>query len=135
MNLHEEALGTYEELEALFFQVLRDRSMTWFGALANPSARDDSTPLLSVTRKPYRDLILANAISVMDFRVYLLARQCVLLSSLSRIVEISRKVVIFLQSFGRRLRELKVRCYYARRLPYFSCFEGPPTSVRRIVDI
>lgn len=108
MNLHEEALGTYEELEALFFQVLRDRSMTWFGALANPSARDDSTPLLSVTRKPYRDLILANAISVMDFRVYLLARQCVLLSSLGRVVEIGRKVVIFLQSFGRRLRELKV---------------------------
>ena len=107
MGLHEEALGTYEELEALFFQVLRDRSLTWFGALANPSAKDDSASLLSVTRKPYRDLILANAISVMDFRVYLLARQCELLSRLRNVVEIGQKTVAFLSGFSRRLRDIE----------------------------
>ena len=108
MCLHEEALLTYDELEVLFFQVLRDKSLSWFGTFASPSRQDDSSPLLSITKKPYRDLILANSISVFDFRVYLLARQCALLSSLARLVEIGRKVISFLNSFGRRLREIKV---------------------------
>lgn len=108
MSLLEEALVTYEELEALFFQILRDKSLTWFGTLANPSAKDDSAPLLSITRKPYRDLILANAISILDFRIYLLARQCGILNGLGRVVEVGRRVVTFLQSLGRRLRDLKV---------------------------
>lgn len=108
MNLHDEALVTYDELEALFFQVLREKNLSWFGVLANPSRQDDSAPLLSVTKKPYRDLILANSISVFDFRVYLLARQCALLSSMGRVVDVGRKVVSFLNAFGRRLREIQV---------------------------
>ena len=109
MSLHEEALLVYDELEILFYQVLRDKNLTWFGTLASPTSNDDSAPLLSVTRKPYRDLILANSISVLDFRVYLLARQCTILSSMGRVVEVGRKVVNFLQSLGRRLREIQVR--------------------------
>lgn len=108
MNLHEEALETYNELEALFFHVLREKNLSWFGALISPGPKDDSMPLLSITKKPYRDLILANSISVFDFRVYLLARQCSLLSSLGRVVEIARKCVAFLAAFGRRLRDLEV---------------------------
>lgn len=99
----------YDELEILFFQVLRDKNLSWFGTLASPSRNDDSTPLLSITRKPYRDLILANSISVLDFRVYLLARQCTIFSSMGRVVEVGRKAVTFLQTFGRRLREIQVR--------------------------
>ena len=109
MSLHEEALDTYEELEALFFQVLKEKSLTWFGSLITPSSKDDSTPLLSVSKKPYRDLILANSISVFDFRVYLLARQCILLSHLGRVIDIGHKAVAFLRAFGRRLREIEVR--------------------------
>lgn len=108
MNLHEDALLTYDELEVLFFQVLRDKTLSWFGAFASPSPQDDSAPLLSITKKPYRDLILANSISVFDFRIYLLARQCTLLSSLGRVVEVGRKVVSFLGTFGLRLREVQV---------------------------
>ncbi|KAI0957407.1 hypothetical protein AcW1_005812 [Taiwanofungus camphoratus] len=107
MNMYEEALQQYDELEASFFQVLREKNLSWFGVLISPSPQDDSTPLLSVTKKPYRDLILANSISVFDFRVYLLARQCVLLSKLGGIVEIGRKAVAFLNGFGRRLREVE----------------------------
>lgn len=108
--MYEEALQQYDELEASFFQVLREKNLSWFGVLISPSPQDDSTPLLSVTKKPYRDLILANSISVFDFRVYLLARQCVLLSKLGGIVEIGRKTVAFLNGFGRRLREVEVSC-------------------------
>lgn len=108
MSLHEEALDTYEELESVFFQVLKEKNMTWFGALIAPSSRDDSAPLLSISKKSYRDLILANSISIFDFRVYLLARQCTLLSHLGRLIEVGSKTVTFLRSFGRRLREIEV---------------------------
>ena len=108
MNLHEEALDTYEELESLFFQVLKEKSLTWFGSLITPSAKDDSSPLLSITKKSYRDLILANSISVFDFRVYLLAQQCALLSNLGRVIDVGHKAVAFLRAFGRRLREIEV---------------------------
>lgn len=110
MSLHEEALETYQELESLFFQVLKEKSLTWFGSLITPSSKDDdSAPLLSITKKAYRDLILANSISVFDFRVYLLARQCMLLSSLGRVIDVGHKTVAFLRAFGRRLQDIAVR--------------------------
>lgn len=107
MNLFEDALQQYEELEYSFFQVLREKNLSWFGTLISPSPNDDSLPLLSVDKKHYRDMILANAISVFDFRVYLLARQCELLSKLRNVVEIGRKTVAFLSGFGRRLRDIE----------------------------
>ncbi|TFK86916.1 hypothetical protein K466DRAFT_586827 [Polyporus arcularius HHB13444] len=107
MNLYEDALQQYYELEATFFQVLREKNLSWFGALITPMATDDSAPLLSVTKKPYRDLILANTISVFDFRVYLLARQCILLSKIGDMEELCRKASSFLSTFARTLREIE----------------------------
>lgn len=116
MNLHEDALHQYYELEATFSQVLREKNMSWFGTLITPMLTDDSVPLLSVTKKPYRDLILANTISVFDFRVYLLARQCALLSKIGDMEVLCRKVASFLSTFARTLRDVEVIsfiCYYA----------------------
>ncbi|KAI0724064.1 trafficking protein particle complex subunit 10 [Cerioporus squamosus] len=107
MNLYEDALQQYYELESTFFQVLREKNLSWFGALITPMPTDDSTPLLSVTKKPYRDLILANTISVFDFRVYLLARQCILLSKIGDMEELCRKASSFLSTFSRSLREVE----------------------------
>jgi hypothetical protein len=53
-------------------------------------------------------LIVANAISVFDFRIYLLARQCALLGKMGKVNEVGRKASAFLAAFGRRLREEKV---------------------------
>ena len=108
MNLHEDALLQYYELEAIFAQVLREKNLSWFGALITPTPTDDSTPLLSVNKKPYRDLILANTISVFDFRIYLLARQCVLLSRMGDMEGLCRKAASFLSTFARTLREVEV---------------------------
>ena len=108
MNLLDDALIQYDELEASFFQVLKDKNLPWFGKLIDNSPRDDSLPLLSVTKKPYRDLILANTISVFDFRVYLLARQCSLLGRMGQTSLVGKKVSIFLGGFGRRLRDVQV---------------------------
>ncbi|KAJ7470648.1 trafficking protein particle complex subunit 10 [Mycena latifolia] len=107
VNLFEDSLLQYDELEASFYQVLKEKNLSWFGTLITPSPNDDSCPLLSISKKPYRDLILANTISVFDFRIYLLARQCELLANLGRINEVSRKAAAFLGAFGRRLREVE----------------------------
>ncbi|PPR03937.1 hypothetical protein CVT26_001142 [Gymnopilus dilepis] len=107
MNLFEEALMPYDELEALFYKVSKEKNMSWFGSLIQPNPQEGTGPLLSLTRKPYRDLILANTISVFDFRIYLLARQCQLLAKMGRLSEVTTKVGYFLGAFGRRLREVE----------------------------
>ncbi|KAK7467047.1 hypothetical protein VKT23_004109 [Stygiomarasmius scandens] len=107
VNLCDEALLQYDELEASFYQALKEKNLSWFGTLISPTAKDDSSPLLSITKKPYRDLILANTITVFDFRIYLLTRQCELLAQSGRITEVCRKTSAFLGAFGRRLREVE----------------------------
>ncbi|KAK0450746.1 hypothetical protein EV421DRAFT_2050577 [Armillaria borealis] len=107
MNLVSEALLQYDELEASFYQVLREKNLSWFGTLITPGPKDDSSPLLSISKKPYRDLILANTISVFDFRTYLLTRQCELLAQYGRLPEVCRRVGAYLGAFGRRLREME----------------------------
>ncbi|KAH7915010.1 trafficking protein particle complex subunit 10 [Hygrophoropsis aurantiaca] len=107
VHLFEDALIHYNELENSFIQVLRDKNLSWFGSLIHPAPKDDSAPLLSVTKKPYRDLILANSISIFDFRIYLLGRQCSLLNKLKRPTEICRKTTSFLATFSRRLRDVE----------------------------
>ncbi|KAG1827035.1 trafficking protein particle complex subunit 10 [Suillus subaureus] len=109
VKLFEDALHQYNELEVSFIQVLREKNMSWFGSLIQPVDKDDSVPLLSITKKHYRDLILANSISVFDFRIYLLARQCALLNKMGRPSEICQKVTTFLGMFGRRLREVEAK--------------------------
>ncbi|KAG1877859.1 trafficking protein particle complex subunit 10 [Suillus subalutaceus] len=109
VKLFEDALHQYNELEVSFIQVLREKNMSWFGSLIQPVDKDDSVPLLSITKKHYRDLILANSISVFDFRIYLLARQCALLNKMRRPSEICQKVATFLATFGRRLREVEAK--------------------------
>lgn len=108
VTLFDDALVQYEELEVSFDQVLKEKNLSWFGTLITPTPTDDSAPLLSISKKPYRDLILANNISVFDFRIYLLSRQCELLSKAGRLTEVCTKVGVFLSAFGRRLREVEV---------------------------
>jgi len=112
MNLFEEALIQYDELEASFYRVSKERNMSWFGPLIHPDPKDDLLPLLSITKKPYRELILANTISIFDFRIYLLARQCQLLAKMGKINEITSKVGFFLGAFGKRLRDVEVSPTY-----------------------
>ncbi|TRM61873.1 trafficking protein particle complex subunit 10 [Schizophyllum amplum] len=107
IGLYEDALAQYDELELLFYGVLKDKNLSWFGTLISPAPNDDSASLLSISKKPYKDLILANTISVFDFRIYLLARQCELLANLGRLNEVSHKTSAFLSAFGRRLREVQ----------------------------
>jgi hypothetical protein len=108
MGLYEDALTQYDELESLFFQVSKEKNMTWFGTFISPGPKDDSTPLLSITKKAYRDLILANTITVFDLRVYMVARQCLILGMMGSVLDVCQKTSTFLSTFGKRLREAQV---------------------------
>ncbi len=108
MNLSEDSLRCYDELELSFAHVLREKNLSWFGTLIIPGTKDDSLPLLSITKKPYRDLIVANTVSVFDLRIYMLARQCNLLGKMGKVSDVCSKVAMFLSSFGRQLREVSV---------------------------
>lgn len=108
MNLFEDALRCHDELELSFAHVLREKNLSWFGTLIIPAAKDDSLPLLSITKKPYRDLIVANTISVFDLRIYILSNQCALLGKMGKVTDVCRKAAVFLASFGRHLREVSV---------------------------
>ena len=126
MNLFEDALVQYDELEASFFQVLKglacltfrifyipfshisfnlDRALAWFGSFGATDPDDDSANILDVKKKQYRDLIMQNAIPEFDFRCYLFARQCQLLGRLHSPVEICRRAQIFISTFGRTIKE------------------------------
>lgn len=114
-------------------QVLREKNMSWFGSLIHPAPNDDSMPLLSTSKKPYRDLILANTISVFDLRSYLLSRQSALLSKLHQLSEICWKAFTFLSTFGRHLREVEVRehidVFDTNMLIYFCSLRSLNTSL------
>lgn len=105
MTLLDAALLQYSELEASFYQVLKEKNLSWFGKLGGTAPGDDAAPLLSVTKKAYRDLILSNTISVFDFRCYLVARQCLLLAKMGAIADVANKATRFISTFARTLRE------------------------------
>ncbi|KAI8089523.1 trafficking protein particle complex subunit 10 [Halteromyces radiatus] len=107
MTLYEDALIQYDELEASFFQVLRDKALAWFGHFGGTDPGDDSGNIMDFKRKDYRDLINKNIISVFDFRSYLFARQCRMLLKLQRIVEICSRAQFFITSFIPSIRENK----------------------------
>ncbi|EJU03022.1 hypothetical protein DACRYDRAFT_106200 [Dacryopinax primogenitus] len=105
MNLLEDALVVYDELETSFYQVLREMNLSWFGKLGGQDPGDDSLPLLSLSKKPYRDLMLNNTITVFDFRCYLLARQCSLLGQMLKVTRLARKAQGFISGFALTLEE------------------------------
>lgn len=109
VHLNEDALLIYEELEASFLQVQKEQNLSWFGKLGGTGPQDDSLSVLDTSAKPYRDLLISSNISIFDFRIYVFARQCVLLGKLGRITEIAKRGQWFVASLAQRLRENQVR--------------------------
>ncbi|GAA5860671.1 hypothetical protein JCM3774_006246 [Rhodotorula dairenensis] len=106
MTLYEDALIQYDELEAAFFQHVKEHgNATWFDRFGGLAPGDDALPLLSTSCKPYRKLIDTNTISIFDFRSYLFARQAFMLFHLDRVVEVARRGAYFVSTFARKLRE------------------------------
>ncbi|TPX68860.1 hypothetical protein SpCBS45565_g02844 [Spizellomyces sp. 'palustris'] len=108
MNLFDEALIQYDELEASFFQTLAEQGAPWFAKFGGTEPEDDSGDILNIKRKPYRDMIMQNTISIFDFRMYLFARQCQLLFRMGYAVDICQRAKVFITQFARTIQEHQV---------------------------
>ena len=81
MNLPDLSLLIYDELEDKYSQLTMNPPAVWFKIFGGLDESDDSADVLNIRRKPYRDLIMTNDVTMFDFRVYLFARQvCVALA-------------------------------------------------------
>ncbi|KAI8816426.1 uncharacterized protein EV422DRAFT_545965 [Fimicolochytrium jonesii] len=123
MNLLDEALVQYDELEASFFQTLSEQGAPWFANIGGTEAGDDSGDILNLQRKPYRDRIMQNTVSIFDFRIYLFARQCQLLFRLRNANAVGERAKAFIVQMAKSLRENEVSLYpYFRKVwVYFAC--------------
>ncbi|KAJ3129072.1 hypothetical protein HK098_002664 [Nowakowskiella sp. JEL0407] len=107
MTLYEDALLHYDELEASFFQTLAEQGAPWFTTFGGTDLHDDSDDILNFKKKPYRELIFQNKITIFDFRVYLFSRQVLLVEKLGRVNEVCVRAKKFLVEFVRNLREYR----------------------------
>jgi trafficking protein particle complex subunit 10 len=78
--------------------------LTWFTRTGGTSPGDDSANVLDLSLKDYRTLILANNISIFDFRVYLFARQAYLLTALGKYADICARARDYVATMARTLR-------------------------------
>ncbi|KAF8333566.1 trafficking protein particle complex subunit 10 [Cantharellus anzutake] len=118
MGLWEDTIVQLDELEAYLYQLYNGRFSSpnnfpndplqeWgrsplrsFGGLG---VKDDSLPLLSASKKPYRDLIVMKTISEFDFRIFLISRQCRALARVGDVTGSLRKCLRFIQTFSRTM--------------------------------
>ncbi len=133
----------YDELEAQFFQSLRgnqilnfltskEQGAHSFQTFGGTDPQDDSKDVLDLKKKPYRDLILQNQVTIFDFQSYLFARQVQLLiewientcwqhelnqgadwegfaiTVFKRLCKILQRSKSFITSFSRTIREYDV---------------------------
>jgi hypothetical protein len=128
-------LITYEELEATFFQILKEQNLSWFGKLGANQPNDDSLPILDINAKPYRELLKSSTISIFDFRIYVFACQGYLLGKLGRITEIAKRGQWFVASLTRRLRENEVSFLLIHEGFQLICKGRSCRAFHRIMDI
>lgn len=114
VNLHEEALIQFDELEASFFQTLKENNLAGFTEFGGLAVGDDSLSIVSISSKPYRESIASSTISIFDFRIYLFARQAALLLKVGKITDLAKRGAYFISTFARTLREHQV-CYLCCR--------------------
>ncbi|TIB06856.1 hypothetical protein E3P96_00017 [Wallemia ichthyophaga] len=106
LNLFQEAQLVYEQLEQLFHQSLDNNTViNQFIDSGGKEIHDDSGDLLSTTKKPYRQMILSNSISVFDFRLYLFACQCNIAGEhLGNVELVAQRSINFINMFSHSLQ-------------------------------
>lgn len=104
MNLLDDSLVQYDELEASYMLSGKDQALPWFSRLGGNEAGDDALSILSAESKPFRALIAKNAISIFDFRIYLFSRQAALVCALGRVSELASRAKPFIYLISRLLR-------------------------------
>ncbi|KAJ1720705.1 hypothetical protein LPJ61_006128, partial [Coemansia biformis] len=105
MGLRDGALAQYDELEAAYLQLFNSQRLSWFSKFGGSEPGDDYTDLLDLSKKPYRQQMIENTISMFDFRIYLFGQQCQLLIDMSRYNELVERAQRFIATFAKSMRE------------------------------
>ncbi|PIA15104.1 hypothetical protein COEREDRAFT_45555, partial [Coemansia reversa NRRL 1564] len=105
MGLKDEALAQYDELEAAYLQLLNAQQLSWFSTFGGNEAGDDFTDLLDLTKKPYRQRMVENSITMFDFRIYLFGQQSQLLIAMGKYEEFVERAQRFVTTFAKYMRE------------------------------
>ncbi|KAJ2479223.1 hypothetical protein EV174_004082 [Coemansia sp. RSA 2320] len=105
MGLREEALAQYDELEAVYFQLVESQRLSWFSSFGGTAEGDDYSDVLNTEKRAYRRQMVENSISVFDFRMYLFGCQSQLLVGLGRFGELAERAQRFVAAFARTMRE------------------------------
>ncbi|KAJ1680172.1 hypothetical protein EV182_000549, partial [Spiromyces aspiralis] len=106
MGLYGEALKQYDELDAVFSQIMDAKALSWFNKIGGTEHGDDFTDLLNTNKKPYRKFMVENKIPLFDFLIYLFGRQCVLLLKMGRRLELLKRARRFVMLFLQTIRDI-----------------------------
>lgn len=104
VGLKDDAVGQYEDLEIVFAQAIQNGAVS-FARVGGDDTKDDSLPLLDVSKKLYAELIRRREISLFDFRCYLFARKSALLGKMGRVAAVMREAPVVISAVGRMLRK------------------------------
>ncbi|KAJ2746038.1 hypothetical protein GGI20_001665 [Coemansia sp. BCRC 34301] len=105
MGLADEALAQYDELEAVFLQLLGAQRLSWFSAFGGAAFGDDYSDVLDTDKRDYGRRLVDTTISLFDLRMYLFGRQAQLLVALGQYVELAERAQRFMASFGQAMQE------------------------------
>ncbi|KAJ2555850.1 hypothetical protein EV175_002170 [Coemansia sp. RSA 1933] len=105
MGVNSEALAQYDELEAVYFELLESRRLSWFTKFGGTQPGDDFADLLDEKKKPYHKQMAESSITMFDFRIYLFGRQCQLLIDMGDYSELITRAQHFVSSFAKSMRE------------------------------
>ncbi|KAJ2408365.1 hypothetical protein GGI10_004851 [Coemansia sp. RSA 2530] len=136
MGLLDEALAQYDELEAVFFQLLGAQRLSWFSTFGGLAEGDDYSDVLDTGKRAYGRQLVETTISLFDFRMYLFGRQAQLLVAQGHYGELADRAQRFIATFGRSMREpgTGLSPAFVAAWTYSSCMniaeilEGAPAS-------
>ncbi|KAA1105676.1 hypothetical protein PGT21_015276 [Puccinia graminis f. sp. tritici] len=126
MNLFEDGLIQYDELDAAFSQSLSDCPQIWHDKICGKSSSQYSRLALKTdASKEYLEVVKAGKMSIFDLRIYVFSKQINLLGRLSRLDEAIKRASVFISAFAAFLRshEHKWPANYIESWVYCACNE------------
>ncbi|RKO98908.1 hypothetical protein CXG81DRAFT_15302, partial [Caulochytrium protostelioides] len=105
LGMHDDVFEEYEQLEQAFFQSMEQQGAPWFSKFGGSAPGDEAGDILDVRRKPYRQAILNNTVTIFDFRIYLFVRQIAALLETGKLARVCEHSLQYMALWGKTLRE------------------------------
>ncbi|OMH84797.1 Trafficking protein particle complex subunit 10 [Zancudomyces culisetae] len=107
MGVYEEALKQYDELGALFLELLDSKRLSWFDRVGTATSGADRVDILRPNILKCRQQIMENKITLLDFRVYLFGCQARLMVRIGSIREFMQRILVFVRSVVKGVTEFE----------------------------